>query len=39
MPKRTDPCPCKSGKPFKYCHLKQMLAERKAKRASGKDAD
>ncbi len=31
MPKRSDPCPCGSRKIFKDCHLKQVLAEARAK--------
>ncbi|MBS1152584.1 MAG: motif [Myxococcaceae bacterium] len=34
MPKRSDPCPCGSGKTFKDCHLPQVLKEARA--AKGK---
>ncbi len=33
MPKRSDPCPCGSGKIFKDCHLPQVLAEARAAKA------
>jgi hypothetical protein len=34
MPKRSDPCPCGSGKTFKECHLNEVLE--KARAAKGK---
>ena len=30
MPKRSDPCPCGSGKTFKDCQLPQVLKEARA---------
>jgi uncharacterized protein YchJ len=33
MPKRSDPCPCGSGKTFKDCHLPQALEEARAAKA------
>ncbi len=30
IPRRSDPCPCGSGKIFKDCHLQQALAEARA---------
>lgn len=33
MPKRSDPCPCGSGKTFKDCHLPQVLKEARAAKA------
>lgn len=36
MPKRSDPCPCGSGKIFKDCHLPQVLAEARAAKEAKK---
>ena len=36
MPRRSDPCPCGSGKTFKDCHLPQVLKE--AREAKAKKA-
>ncbi len=33
LPRRSDPCPCGSGQKFKDCHLRQVLAEARAKKA------
>ena len=33
MPKRSDPCPCGSGKTFKDCHLNEVLKEARAAKA------
>jgi hypothetical protein len=33
MPKRSDPCPCGSGKIFKDCHLPQVLKEAREAKA------
>ncbi len=33
LPKRSDPCPCGSGKTFKDCHLNEVLKEARAAKA------
>ena len=33
MPKRSEPCPCGSGKIFKDCHLPQVLKEAREAKA------
>ena len=33
MPKRSDPCPCGSGKTFKECHLNEVLKDARAAKA------
>ena len=38
MPKRSDPCPCGSGKTFKDCHLNEALAEARAAKAASRDS-
>ena len=38
MPKRSDPCPCGSGKTFKDCHLNEVLKDARAAKEKAKKA-
>ena len=38
IPRRNDPCPCGSGKKFKYCCLRRLADERAERLAQVRDA-